>query len=179
MLYKYTCMSKYVSILIFMVLFGAGCQSATDTILTQGVGSASTEAIKIEDCEKYRWLITENERIYNESQKMQLRDGNNSGEGKPEWNTYVEKNELKDLFYSPKSSSCLYLESRKTLMRRGLDTKTNGGEWGVIYDSWCLVDPSTGGEMMLDEPITCLNVIHRRESYTPADEVERILGEYK
>lgn len=131
------------------------------------------------DCQRFRWLIVENERLYNESQKMEVRDSNNIIGGKPVLNTYKENNELKDLFYSPKAKSCLYLESRKTLMRKGTDIKTQGGDWTTIYDTWFLVNPSTGDAVMLDDPESGLKIVHRGEIYTPTDQVERILGEYR
>lgn len=129
-------------------------------------------------CEKYKDLILDKIKQYNNSQKPELRDSNNAG-GPPMYNLYVENNEFKEIFYSPRVNSCLYLEDRKTLIKRGSNAKPNIGDWGVEYESYYLVDALTGKEIDFNNELPSLQIIHRGEVFNSEKEADAIIGKYK
>jgi hypothetical protein len=130
------------------------------------------------DCAKYKDAILKQEDQYNKSQKPEIRDSDNTGEN-PDYNLYVENNSLKEIFYSPKVNSCLYVESRKTLMKIGADAKPDVGEWSTVYDTYYLIDELTGKEIDFNKGLPFLQIIHRGERFTSEEEANVILSEYK
>lgn len=121
------------------------------------------------ECEKYKEGILENIQKYNISQKPEIRDSNNSNDNnEPVNNTYIDKKELKEIFYSPKINSCLYIEDLKTSM------KYNANEtWGVVYEYYNIIDVFT------DKKLESIKIINRGEVINFDMDIEKIMNKYK
>lgn len=130
------------------------------------------------DCEKYQDPILNKIKQYNNSQKPELRDSNNSG-GEQMYNLYIENNSLKEIFYSPKVNSCVYLESRKTLAKKGLNAKEDVGDWDIVYETYYLIDALTGKEINFNNGLPGLQIIHRGEIFNYEKEADDIISQYK
>lgn len=129
------------------------------------------------ECEKYKDKIQEKINQYNLSQVPEVRDSNNAG-GEPINNLYIENNLLKELFYSPKLDSCLCLESRRTLMKKGLHNDESQN-WITIYETYYLVDVLTGKEINFNNDLNFLQIIHRGERFSTIKQADDIINEYK
>lgn len=134
--------------------------------------------LKKNNCEIHRENILKYISNYNDSQKPEFRDSNNAG-GDPIINLYVERKNLIDIFYSPKIDSCLYIESRQTLAKRGEDAKIDVGAWGVIYDTWYLIDALTDKEINFYGGQPYFQMIHRGEVFNTEIEANTIINEYR
>ncbi|GEM_PF-2688413 len=131
------------------------------------------------ECEKYTDSISKKINQFNASQKPEFRDSNNSGQGEPMYNLYIENNVLKEVFYSPKINSCLYLESRRTLVKPGANAKADIGNWSVDYETYYLVDVLTSKEIDFNKGLNFLQIIHRGEQFNSEKEADDILNEYR
>ena len=131
------------------------------------------------ECEEYQNKIVKKIDQYNKTQKPEYRDSNNSGFGEPMINLYVEQNELKEIFYSPKVNSCVYLESRKTLAKQGADARADVGIWDVIYDTYFLIDILNHKEINFNNGLNFLQVIHRGEEFNLQKEIDAVISKYK
>jgi hypothetical protein len=139
----------------------------------------SNEFSKKIECEKYKDQIIKSIKQFNSLQKPEVRDSNNSGEGEPMNNLYVENNELKEVFYSPKVNSCVYLESRKTLAKLEADANPKIGNWEIIYETYYLIDVLTSKEISFNDGSTSLQIIHRGEQFHSEQEADIIIDMYR
>ena len=130
------------------------------------------------ECEKYREKIEQKIAEYNNLQVPEIRDSNNSG-GEPIYNLYVENEELKDLFYSPKLNSCVYLKSLKTLVKRGADANPNIGSWSISYDTYYLIDILSNKEIDFNNGLPFIQIIHRGEVFNTEENLEEVLLDFR
>lgn len=115
------------------------------------------------ECEKYRDPIAKRINQYNNSQTPEIRNSNNTGTGDEAINhLYVENKELKEIFYSPKVNSCLYLEISRTLMKSDPYSKANEGSWGTSFEYYNLIDALTGNEI---DSVFTINRSERMDQY--------------
>lgn len=177
------CMVIYRYMIIGMLLLvGSGCQDPIiDPVAQKEVNPEfANDPTQLTDCEKFRLSINKKIQDYNVSRKREVRDSNNSVDSdQPVLNTYIEYKELKDLFYSPKLGSCVYLESGKTLMRLGTDIEAVGGDWKVIYDTYYMFKVPSHEEVIFNDDLPFLQIVHRGEEYTPENEANEIVSRYK
>jgi len=131
------------------------------------------------ECEKYNDKIQKRIREYNLSQTPEIRDSNNSDEGEPINNLYIESNELKELFYSPKVNSCIYVESRRTLMKPGVNMDSSSEGWSIVYETYYLVDALSGEEIDFNDNLPFLQIIHRGERFNSEDYANELISNYK
>lgn len=149
------------------------------------------ETIKADDftkkieCEKYRDSIAKTINQYNNSQTPEIRNSNNTGtEDEAINHLYVENKELKEVFYSPKVNSCLYLEISRTLMKSDPHAKANEGSWGTSFEYYNLIDALTGNQI---DSVFTINRSERMDSYNSDglvtsniyNEVSAMVDEYK
>jgi len=115
------------------------------------------------ECEKYRDSIAKTINQYNNSQVPEIRNSNNTGTGDEAINhLYVENKELKEIFYSPKVNSCLYLEISRTLMKSNPNAKANEGNWGTSFEYYNLIDALTDNQI---DSIFTINRSERMDEY--------------
>ncbi len=153
-----------------------------NNIAEQAVFNTKTDnnefAKKIE-CEKYKDQIIKKINQYNSIQKPEVRDSNNSGEGEPINNLYVESNEFKGVFYSSKVNSCLYVEIRRTLVKRGAEADPNVGNWGVSSEYYYLIDALTSKEIDFNEGMSSFQTINRSEQLRSKKEANDLIDQYR
>lgn len=131
------------------------------------------------ECEKYKEDILKDINKYNNSQKPEIRNSNNDISGEPINNLYVEQKELKELFYSPKINSCVYLESMKTLVKRGENANPDVGNWAISYDTYYLIDVLTGKQIDFNKGLPFLQIIHGGEIFNSEQDADQIIEEYR
>jgi len=131
------------------------------------------------DCEKLTASISQKIQQHNDAQKVETRDSNNSGEGAAVYNRYIENSLLKEVFYSPKVNSCLYLESRRTLVKRGVNVKLDEEDWSISYETWYLVDALMDKEVELNDGLPFLQIVNRGEVFSDEKEANTIIDKYK
>ena len=130
-------------------------------------------------CEKYKDSILNKIKQYNNSQKPELRDTNNSGYGEPMYSLFVESNSLKEIFYSPEVNSCLYLEDDQTLVKAGANAKPDVGSWSIDYEDYYLIDVLTGEKINFNNGLPFLKIINRGEMSTSEKNANVIIDKYK
>lgn len=130
------------------------------------------------ECEKYKDQIIKGIKQYNSLQKPEIRDSDNTDEGVIN-NLYVENNEFKEIFYSPKVNSCVYLESRKTLVKRGENANPNVGDWGISYESYYLIDALTNKEIDFNDGLPFLQIFNRSERFSSEEQADTIIDKYR
>ena len=129
------------------------------------------------ECEKYKDEIIKNIKQYNLSQKPEIRDGDNT-DGVAN-NLYVENNEFKEIFYSPKVNSCVYLESRKTLMKINENANQNNGKWDIIYETYYLIDALTNKEIDFNDGLLFLQIFNRGERLNSEQQADIVIDKYR
>ncbi|MCX6721104.1 MAG: hypothetical protein NT026_00660 [Candidatus Staskawiczbacteria bacterium] len=130
------------------------------------------------DCEKYKSQILDKINRFNSAQKPELRNGDNTGTN-PDYNLYVESDELKEIFYSPKVNSCLYVESDKTLMKLGADAKPDVGNWSTLYETYYLIDALTNEKIDFYQGLPFLQIISRGDVFNSEKQANEIISAYK
>jgi len=142
--------------------------------------STNTTFSKKIECEKYRNEIEEKIKQYNLSQKPEVKDSSvplNPEE--PINHLYLKNNELKEIFYSPKVDSCVYIESRKDLIKSDPNANPNIGTWGISFESYYMIDALTNEEINFNNGLPFIDLIHRSEIFTTEKNAEKIINEYK
>lgn len=91
----------------------------------------------------------------------------------------LKNNSLKEIFYSPKVNSCLYLESQRTLIKRGANAKPDIGEWGIDYETYYLIDELTGKKIDFNDGLSFLQIIHRGEAFYSEEDAEALISKYR
>ena len=115
------------------------------------------------ECGKYRDSLIKIINQYNNSQTPEIRNSSNTGAGNEAINhLYIENKELKEIFYSPKVNSCLYLEISRTLMKSNPNAKANEGKWSTSFEYYNLVDALTGNQI---DSISTINRSERMDEY--------------
>lgn len=130
------------------------------------------------NCEKYKSQMLDNISQYNSAQKPELRNSDNTGTN-PMYGLYVESKELKQIFYSPKVDSCLYVESDKTLAKFGSDTKPDVGNWSTIYETYYLIDALTSKKINFYQGLPGLQIISRGYVFNSEKQADEIINPYK
>ena len=131
-----------------------------------------------ESCEKLRNQINNSLMQYNASQKHEIRDSDNTGD-KPSLGLYIEYKELKDLFYSPITQACLYVESSKTIFKSGEDAEINKGDWRIAYDTYYLIDVKSGEQLKLKDDMPWAQRIVRGSDFYSDQEIQESINLYK
>ena len=122
------------------------------------------------ECEKYKDEIIIKINQFNAKQKPEVRN---------DYNLYVESNEFKEIFYSQKINSCVYLESRKTLSKRSANADPNTGDWNTSYETYYLIDVLTNKEIDFNKGLPFLQITNRGEQFNSEKEAHDILNEYR
>lgn len=175
-------MKKYLLLLpAVLILMGAGCNSQVVKPNGTNTGEvvASDDFSKKIECERFQNSVGKKIKEFNDAQKPEIRNSNNDPTGEPYNNLYVENNILKEVFYSPKVNSCLYLESKRTLVKRGEDAKPDVGPWGISYETYYLIDALSGKEIDFNQGVPFLQIIHRGELFTSEYDAYKIINEYR
>lgn len=131
------------------------------------------------ECEKYKDQIIKNINQFNLSQKPEVRDGNNNGTSDHDYNLYIESNEFKEIFYSPKVNSCVYLGSRKTLIKLGANADPNKGNWDISYETYYLIDVLTNKEIDFNKGLPFLQIISRGDQFISKKDADVIINDYR
>lgn len=130
------------------------------------------------NCEIYSEQINNSLMQFNVSQKHEIRDSDNTGEN-ASFGLYIEYKSIKDLFYSPITKSCLYVESSKTLFKPSLSAQVNKGEWLVAYDTHYLIDAVTTEKMILKDNLPQAQRIVRGSEFYSEKEIQDSINLYK
>ena len=131
-----------------------------------------------ESCEKFRDKINNSLMQYNASQKHEIRDSDNTG-NKPSLGLYIEYKELKDLFYSPITQTCLYVESSKTIFKSGEDAEIDKDDWKIAYDTYYLTDVESGEQLKLKDDMPWAQRIVRGSDFYSDQEIQESINLYK
>jgi hypothetical protein len=130
------------------------------------------------ECKKYTNLITAKIDQYNALQKPEFKNSDNTGEN-PQFDLYINNNILKEVFYTPKINSCLYLESRRILVKPGTDAKPDVGSWSVAYETYYLIDALTYEEISFYQGMPFMQMINRGLQFHSEKEADDVLSEYR
>lgn len=131
------------------------------------------------NCEIHRDKINEDFMQYNLSQKSEIRDSDNTGDN-PSLGLYKEYKELKEIFYSPVTKSCLYLESSKTIFKPGEHAEINDiDKWLVAYDTYYLTDITSGEQLKLKDDMPWAQRIVRGGEFHSEQEIQKSVNLYR
>lgn len=140
----------------------------------------SKEFEKKVECEKYNDKIQKRIKEYNLSQKPEIRDSSvPTNPEEPINHLYIENNVLKELFYSPKVDSCLYIESRRTLMKSDPNASPADGDWSISFETYYLIDALSGEEIDFNDGLPFLQMIHRSDRFNSEDYANELINKYK
>ncbi len=157
-------------------------QQQEELLINESKEQANDIFEKNMECEKYKDEIVKKINLYNISQKPGIRDSNNAG-GDPINHLYIERNEFKEIFYSPKVNSCVYLETSRTLMKSD-PYATETEPWSVSFEYYKLIDALSDKEM---ESVFTINRSEAMNSYDDNgrivedvyDKVDDMVNKYK
>lgn len=169
-----------VLLLALFILMGVGCNNnINEPPITENKNIVADDNFnkKIE-CAKLKDSIIEKIKKYNGVQKPEIRNSN-PDLSEPINDLYIENKELKEVFFSPKENSCLYVESRRTLFKPGAGAKPNIGEWNIYYETYYLIDALSGREVDFNDGLSFIETVHRGEPWNSELEVEILINEYK
>lgn len=141
-------------------------------------GNNEDEFAKKMECKKYSEKIEEKIKEFNIMQKPEIRDSSPNIESTIN-HLYIENNALKEVFYSPKLDSCLYVESKRTLMKSDPNANPNIGEWNISYETYYLIDALSGKEIDFNDGLPFLQMIHRGERFNSEDYANELINIYK
>ncbi len=123
-------------------------------------------------CEKYKVSVLNKIEQYNNSQKPEPVDSQTGS-----FALAVENNVLKEIFYSPKTNSCLYWESRRFLAKS--NAKPDVGNWFIDTEDYYLVDVLTGKEVNFYEGLPFMQIIHSGEVFNSEETGYAVVSQYK
>lgn len=172
---------KYLLIIVGLIVLSLVAIFEYNKINKKEIESVKTNEnilLNKENCEEFRDQINNSLMQYNASQKHEIRDSDNTGD-KPSLGLYIEYKELKDLFYSPITQTCLYVESSKTIFKPGKDAKIDEGDWIIAYDTYYLTDVESGEQLKLKDDMPWAQRIVRSSDFYSDQEIQESINLYK
>lgn len=150
----------------------------SDQVKQQTNNQNNAKILNSVECEKYVDPISTKINQYNALQKPEFKNSDNTGEN-TQYDLYKNNNLLKEVFYSPKINSCLYLESRRTLVKFGVDAKPDVGDWTIAYETYYLIDALTSKEIPFYKGMFFIQIISRGMQFHLEKDVGDALSEYR
>ncbi len=131
-----------------------------------------------DNCKKYKDQIQYSLMQYNISQEHEIKDSDNTGDN-PSLGLYTNYKELKDIFYSPVTKSCLYVKSLKTLFKPVTNNEIINDEWLIAHDTYYLIDITSEEQLILKDEMPWAHKVWRGHSYYSELEIQSSIDYYK